>query len=107
MCHKRVGPALVVHIEVVGPKPCEEPEKPTENRDGWWTGRGRLVGTDCRLNLRETFGYTASVSSNRNAGALVVWSCSSTARITRRAENGLAEAGTTYSTASREWVPSR
>jgi hypothetical protein len=60
VCHERVETALVVHIEAVATKPCEDPEQPTENRDGRGTGRGRLVGTHRRVNLREAFGYTAA-----------------------------------------------
>jgi hypothetical protein len=60
VCYERVETALVVHIQAVAPKPCEEPEPPTENRDGRRTGRGRLVGTHRRLNLRETFAYAAA-----------------------------------------------
>jgi hypothetical protein len=60
VCYERVETALVVHVEAVAPKPCEKSEQPTENRDGRRTGGGRLVGTHRRLNLCETFGYTAA-----------------------------------------------
>ena len=49
--------ALVVHIEAITPKSCEEPEHPTKSRDGRRTGGCRFVSTYRGLNLRQTFGY--------------------------------------------------
>ena len=67
MRDKRVESVLVVHVEPVAPKPCEEPEYPTKNRDGRWTARCRSVGMHGRLNLRETCSTNPPWSGRRRA----------------------------------------
>jgi hypothetical protein len=54
-----VESVLVPHVQAEGTKPRKEPKQPTENCDGWGTGRCRLVGTHRRLNLREALDYLA------------------------------------------------
>jgi hypothetical protein len=60
MRHKGVEPVLVLHVEAVAPKPCEEPEGSTKNRNRCGTSRCRFVGTYRCLNLREPFDCVAA-----------------------------------------------
>ena len=60
MRHERVESVLMVHIEAVSAEPGGETEQPAQDCDGCWTGRRPLVRMYRRLDLRETFAYSAA-----------------------------------------------